>query len=46
MPAHTRHHPEPPKRGAYGAPSQPGLARNHTPTETSDPNVKIDLTET
>jgi hypothetical protein len=46
MPAHARHPPGTAKMGAYGAPNQPGLARNHTPTETSDPNVKIDLTET
>jgi len=38
--------PEQQKKGAYGAPNQPGQARNHAPTGTSDPNVKMDLTET
>jgi hypothetical protein len=35
-----------PEPTACGAPDQPGLADNHAPTGTSDPNVKMDLTET
>jgi hypothetical protein len=46
MPAHADTSPEQQKRGACGAPNQPGLARNQAPAGTSDPNVKMDLTET
>jgi hypothetical protein len=46
MPAHPGHKPQNSKKGAYGAPNQPGPTRNPAPTGTSDPNVKTDLTET